>query len=66
MTRLRNELVLEKWKAGETASSHTGALCTNGRELVFIQFAEDWLSFTRSGANHFGGLHISRWRRFTQ
>jgi len=33
MTRLRNELVLEKWKDGETASSHTGALCTNGRDL---------------------------------
>ena len=33
MTRLRNDLVLEEWKNGETASSHTGALCTNGRDL---------------------------------
>ena len=33
MSRLRNEEVLEKWKDGETASSHTGALCTNGRDL---------------------------------
>ena len=33
MTRLRNELVLDKWKDGKKASSHTGALCTNGRDL---------------------------------
>ena len=33
MTRLRNELVLEKWKDGETASSHNGALSTNGTSL---------------------------------
>ena len=33
MTRLRNELVLDKWKKGEPANSHTGALCTNGRDL---------------------------------
>ena len=33
MTRLRNELVLEKWKDGETASSHNGALHTDGTSL---------------------------------
>ena len=33
MTRLRNDLVLEEWKSGETASSHTGALHTNGSDL---------------------------------
>ena len=33
MTRLRNEQVLEKWKDGESASSHTGALSTNGTSL---------------------------------
>jgi hypothetical protein len=33
MTRLRNELVLEKWKAGETAASHNGALYTDGTSL---------------------------------
>jgi len=33
MTRLRNELVLDKWKDGESASSHTGALSTNGTSL---------------------------------
>ncbi len=33
MTRLRNDLVLAEWKKGKTASSHTGALCTNGRDL---------------------------------
>ena len=33
MTRLRNELVLEKWKDGKSASSHTGALSTNGTSL---------------------------------
>ena len=33
MTRLRNELVLQKWKDGETASSHNGALHTDGTSL---------------------------------
>jgi hypothetical protein len=33
MIRLRNELVLEKWKNGEAANSHTGALHTNGTSL---------------------------------
>jgi len=33
MTRLRNELVLEKWKDGEKASSHNGALSTDGTSL---------------------------------
>ena len=33
MTRLRNELVLEKWKDGEAASSHNGALSTDGTDL---------------------------------
>ncbi len=33
MSRFRNELVLEKWKDGESASSHTGALSTNGTSL---------------------------------
>jgi hypothetical protein len=33
MTRLRNELVLDKWKDGESASSHTGALHTDGTSL---------------------------------
>ena len=33
MTRLRNELVLEKWKDGESAASHNGALHTDGTSL---------------------------------
>ena len=33
MTRVRNDLVLEEWKKGESASSHTGSLCTDGRDL---------------------------------
>ena len=33
MTRLRNELVLQKWKDSETASSHNGALHTDGTSL---------------------------------
>ncbi len=33
MTRLMNELVLQKWKDGEEASSHNGALHTNGTSL---------------------------------
>ena len=33
MTRLRNEEVLDKWKDGENAVSHTGALCTDGTSL---------------------------------
>ena len=33
MTRLRNELVLDKRKDGKSASSHTGALCTDGTSL---------------------------------
>ena len=33
MIRLRNELVLQKWKDGETASSHNGALHTDGTSL---------------------------------
>ena len=33
MTRLRNELVLEKWKAGLAAASHNGALYTDGTSL---------------------------------
>ena len=33
MTRLRNGLVLEKWKDGETAKSHNGALHTDGTSL---------------------------------
>ena len=33
MTRLRNELVLDKWKDGESASSHNGALSTDGTSL---------------------------------
>jgi hypothetical protein len=33
MTRVRNELVLDKWKDGENAVSHTGALCTDGTSL---------------------------------
>ena len=33
MTRLRNELVLERWRDGKEASSHTGALCTDGTSL---------------------------------
>ena len=33
MTRLRNDLVLEKWKDGESASSHNGALHTDGTSL---------------------------------
>ena len=33
MSRMRNELVLDKWKNGKAASSHTGALSTNGTSL---------------------------------
>ena len=33
MTRFKNELVLQKWKDGETASSHNGALHTDGTSL---------------------------------
>ena len=33
MASLRNEEVLEKWKDGENAVSHTGALCTDGTSL---------------------------------
>jgi hypothetical protein len=33
MTRLRNEQVVQRWKKGEAANSHTGALHTNGRSL---------------------------------
>jgi hypothetical protein len=33
MTRIRNDLVLDKWKKGEPANSHTGALHTNGTSL---------------------------------
>jgi len=33
MTRVRNELVLEKWKDGESAASHNGALHTDGTSL---------------------------------
>ena len=31
--RLRNDLVLEKWRNGQSANSHTGALHTNGTSL---------------------------------
>ena len=48
MTTLRNELVLEKWKDGEKASSHTGALCTNGRDLFSYSLRIGYRS--RSGA----------------
>ena len=33
MTRFRNDVVLDKWKKGEAANSHTGALHTNGTSL---------------------------------
>ena len=33
MSRMRNGLVLEKWKDGETAKSHNGALHTDGTSL---------------------------------
>jgi hypothetical protein len=33
MNRLRNDLVLGKWKKGEAANSHTGALHTDGTSL---------------------------------
>ena len=33
MSRMRNELVLDKWKDGESASSHNGALHTDGTSL---------------------------------
>ena len=33
MIRCANEQVLEKWKNGEAAQSHTGALRTNGTSL---------------------------------
>jgi hypothetical protein len=33
MTRCRNDQVLDKWRQGEPANSHTGALHTNGAGL---------------------------------
>jgi hypothetical protein len=33
MSRMRNELVLDKWKDGESASSYNGALRTDGTNL---------------------------------
>jgi len=48
MTRLRNELVLDKWKNGERASSHTGALHTNGSDLFSYNVRIGYRS--RSGA----------------
>ena len=33
MNRLRNDLVLDKWRQGKTAISHTGTLSTDGRHL---------------------------------
>ena len=48
MTRLRNELVLGKWKDGESASSHNGALHTNGRDLFSYNLRIGYRS--RSGA----------------
>ena len=33
MTRVRNELVLDKWKKGEAANSHTGSLYSDGTSL---------------------------------
>lgn len=33
MTRLRNEQVVQRWKKGEAANSHTGALHTDGTAL---------------------------------
>tara|TARA_Y100000310_G_scaffold48584_1_gene45014 strand:- start:245 stop:532 length:288 start_codon:yes stop_codon:yes gene_type:complete len=33
MNRFRNDIVLDKWKKGEAANSHTGALHTNGTSL---------------------------------
>ena len=37
MNRFRNDIVLEKWKKGEPANSHTGALHTNGTSLFSYQ-----------------------------
>ena len=33
MSRMRNELVLDKWKDGESAASYNGALRTDGTSL---------------------------------
>ena len=33
MSRGRNDMVLQKWKAGKAANSHTGALSTDGTSL---------------------------------
>ena len=33
MTRFRNDVVVDKWKKGEPANSHTGAFHTNGTGL---------------------------------
>ena len=33
MSRRRNDMVLQKWKDGEAANSHTGALSTDGTSL---------------------------------
>jgi hypothetical protein len=37
MIRCRNDQVLDKWKKGEPANSHTGALHTNGTSLFSYQ-----------------------------
>ena len=37
MNRFRNDIVLEKWKKGEPANSHTGSLHTNGTSLFSYQ-----------------------------
>ena len=37
MTRFRNDVVVDKWKKGEPANSHTGALHTNGTSLFSYQ-----------------------------
>ena len=37
MTRFRNDVVLDKWRKGEHANSHTGSLHTNGTSLFSYQ-----------------------------
>ena len=48
MSRFRNDSVLAMWKKGKKASSHTGALCTNGRDLFSYNLRIGYRS--RSGA----------------
>jgi hypothetical protein len=52
MSRMKNELVINSWTRGVAASSHNGALRTDGVNLLFVQ-SQDWLS-CKTGATIVG------------